>query len=234
MRAMVRVRGGGSAEGSGRWGGLTVVRRRLGAGRRAVSSAGTANRVARVWGRRSVDERVDVLRVLGLVEGALRWMAGNDAQQITRPADGVGTELLDETLVRRFIERLKLGAGAVAAVGAEPTRGRSGPAWCVVGATSRPAVDTIWWRWEGGRPLLSSRRSTGCWWSPTSRAGLGRSGSPSAPTRPRHRTTSSRCPGPGPGNTDPAPPYSFFGRGFRFRPRRQPRKGRGLAQRVGP
>ena len=72
-------------------------------------------------------------RSVGLVQGALSWMAGNDALELTHPFDRIKPDLLDETLIRRWIDRLKLDPDALAVADAEPAEAYPGTAMIITG-----------------------------------------------------------------------------------------------------
>ena len=133
---------------------------------------------------------------------------------LTHPFDGVGPELLDETLVQRFIDRLKLGATALAVVEAEPAEAYPGTAMIIVGnnfsADRRNNLVEV-----GGKPAFVVESSVNRLLVVTDvTCGSG-------PIRVTVGADTAEAPDdflampwPGPGSTDPAPPYSFFGRGL--------------------
>ena len=133
---------------------------------------------------------------------------------LTHPFDGVRSDLLDETRIRRWIDSLRLKPDVLHVADATPTEAYPGTAMIITGQQfSLSRFDNV--VTVGGMPAFVVEASanrlfvitdTTCSSGPINvTVGAETSDAP-------HDFVAK--PWPGPGSPDPAPPYSFFGRGL--------------------
>ena len=153
-------------------------------------------------------------RSVGLVQGALSWTAGNDDSRSRILSTTSSRNLLDETLIKRLIDRLKLDPDALAVADAEPAEAYPGTAMIITGNNfSAARFDNI--VEVGGKPAFVVESSVNRLFVITD---VTCSSGPIKVTVGADTVAAPHDflakPWPGPGSVDPAPPYSFFGRGL--------------------
>ena len=133
---------------------------------------------------------------------------------LTHPFDRIKPDLLDETLIKRLIDRLKLDPDALAVADAEPAEAYPGTAMIITGNNfSAARFDNI--VEVGGKPAFVVESSVNRLFVITD---VTCSSGPIKVTVGADTVSAPHDflakPWPGPGSVDPAPPYSFFGRGL--------------------